>query len=322
MRDGRARIAVWSCVVCAASSGAAAPAAREGGGVAGGAAPGVVGVSSWGAPVSSAYVTVGGYGCPGAVDAFVSYPSDVSEGATYPLISFEHGMDAYPEEYDVLTATVAGAGYIVVGPRAGVDGWCEVAYEDQARVVAVAADASQWNASDAWLWKAVDWSHGAGALGHSMGGLATVMNAGDRALFRAAVAIAPFWDGASDPAPFTAVPILYVGGAEDTTVPPASVETFYGMTDRFVDKAAIILKGLTHDDVSDDPSMDAYIGGFFDCYLKSSASRWGGCEAIYGGGGAYYGPLCSNYYLPHDFCEVSAVDRGNATNATGAAARR
>ena len=283
------------------------------------AAPGAAAAVAAFAPgVSTAYVTLGGLTCGGAQDAFVSYPSDVASGATYPLVSFAHGMDAFPEEYDVLTSTVAAAGYIVVGPRSGVDGWCESFWEDQVRVVSVAADRSSWNASDAWLWKAVDWSHGAGALGHSMGGLATVINAGDRRAFRAAAAVAPFWDGASDPAPFVGVPILYVGGSDDSTVPPASLEAFYAATDGYVDKAAVVLRGCTHDDVSDDPSMDQYVGGFLDCYLKSSATRAGGCEAIYGPawGGAYT-PLCDNWLLPHTYCDVAAVDRGgNGTNAT------
>ena len=42
--------------------------------------------------------------------------------------------------------------------------------------------------SVAWPWRAVDWSRSVGLVGHSMGGLATVLNAGD-ARVAAAVAV-------------------------------------------------------------------------------------------------------------------------------------
>ena len=115
-----------------------------------------------------------------------------------------------------------------------------------------------------------------------------------------------------------AVPVLYVGGGDDTTVPPETVKTFFQDTDAYVDRSCVVLDGLTHDDVCDDANFDQYIAGFFDCYLKAPVAYAPlYCEAIYGGPpNPQYYPMCENAYIPHSYCETIPANMPNASNAS------
>lgn len=225
------------------------------------------------------------------------------------MLAFAHGTNVSPEGYLPLLTTLAEAGYVVVAPHTAPIGWCEQQYLDQQRVAEIAADEKLWTAGTEWLWSAIDASK-IGAVGHSMGGFSTAVNAATN-FFRAAVSYAPYYDGFSNEAPLATTPIFYVSGSLDPIVVPQETINYYYGTDDNVPKVGAVVEGYDHlTMVADALFAETYVVAFFDCFLRE--------EGTYGSSGCatIRDTLCTSpEYFPMYFCAYDQLLllRNNAT---------
>ncbi|KAH8080990.1 hypothetical protein JL720_8885 [Aureococcus anophagefferens] len=230
-------------------------------------------------------------------DALVAYPDD---GGRYPLVALEHGALYDKAEsaehcagdveacYGALIEDVARAGFVVAAPASEKTGWCQRAAEDQANIVTFAAAKRSSSAPEDAVWRRVDWDRGAGLLGHSMGGVATLVNADDYyPLVAAAVAVAPYtadaWREAHDgpvprdhllgakggaPGRHARAAVAVFGSAEDATVPPGALRAAYDGLPATTDRLLVVLPDRSHRGLKEDHVLSASYAAFLACHLK------------------------------------------------------
>ena len=251
-------------------------------------------------------------------DALIAYPDD---GGRYPLVALEHGA-LYDETesaehcagdveacYGALIEDVARAGFVVAAPASEKTGWCHRAAEDQANIVTFAAAKRSSSAPEDAVWRRVDWDRGAGLLGHSMGGVATLVNADDYyPLVAAAVAVAPYtadawreahdgpvpWDhllGAKGGAPgkHARAAVAVFGSAEDATVPPGALRAAYDVLPATTDRLLVVLPDRSHRGLKEDHVLSASYAAFLACHLKDDD---GACARLGAGSELCAGAIC------------------------------
>ena len=251
-------------------------------------------------------------------DALIAYPDD---GGRYPLVALEHGA-LYDETesaehcagdveacYGALIEDVARAGFVVAAAASEKTGWCQRAAEDQANIVTFAAAKRSSSAPEDAVWRRVDWDRGAGLLGHSMGGVATLVNADDYyPLVAAAVAVAPYtadaWREAHDgPVPrdhllgakggaagkHARAAVAVFGSAEDATVPPGALRAAYDQLPATTDRLLVVLPDHSHRGLKEDHVLSASYAAFLACHLKDDD---GACARLGAGSELCAGAIC------------------------------
>ena len=159
------------------------------------------------------------------------------------------------------------------------------------------------------MWRRVDWDRGAGLLGHSMGGVATLVNADDYyPLVAAAVAVAPYtadaWREAHDgPVPrdhllgakggaagrHARAAVAVFGSAEDATVPPDALRAAYDGLPATTDRLLVVLPDHSHRGLKEDHVLSASYAAFLACHLKDDD---GACARLGAGSELCAGAIC------------------------------
>lgn len=232
------------------------------------------------------------------------YPIDTSQ--KYPLISFSHGYNAggktLETHYKPFWELIVSAGYVIAAQSApnGM-AYCKDEWKDQLQVL-------RWAQSAPELKDHVDFSSPTILMGHSMGGRATVIAASQRdALIElnvsTAVAQHPSVNVGGCPDCDPAVPIMFVSGSKDTTVPPKNVKAQYDST-QGVPKAYVELEGAVHTDPEENNANleDHYVLDWLNCFIKANSTA---CSLVKCGESQETSPTsaCEHEGLP-DFAVV------------------
>lgn len=227
--------------------------------------------------VTNITVPIDGLMCDQADSALVYYPIDIGV-RKYPLIIFSPGDFQFIKGWNVKTRyaaileEIAQNSFVVVSPLA-TGGWCQQAALDQQRVLAFIRERA--SGSESWLWNGISFANGAGVMGISMGGLATIVNAIGNADVGAAMAISPFWDGyhlmedglPRYPIQHVDTPLLFVTGSDDNESPMWFIEALYNTIESGVPSAIAILQNYSHHTIRLSPGLVLLASVWFRCTL-------------------------------------------------------
>lgn len=172
-----------------------------------------------------------------AISCLIAYPAKTSgpntpidlRGAPYPVIVFAHGYGMFGNSYASIAKHYASWGFVVVAPNTFRYGPIASLSLDVQAMTHIIRDAHTRTRS--FLFGAIDVKN-FGVSGHSMGGGATADVLGSSTDVQAAVLLAPWTGGPSQPDASeqmraARVPFQILVGAGDTTTPPKMASRFY-----------------------------------------------------------------------------------------------
>jgi dienelactone hydrolase len=227
-------------------------------------------------------------------------PNGATSRRQYPLLAFAHGMYGggivQPVAYYELLHTLAGFGFVVVAPRACTIGChCPLGtimeqslpgdppcfarfYEAQLRSIEwsreQAADPSAGSAAFAEL----DVSAGAGVVGHSMGGQATLFSSSQKNASRYDIRAAVMHHAFTHTFPAPKIPFLAFTGTQDTTAPPFMAEKFFNAPGASAPRGLVNRISATHHepDIEDyNPLLPQFTAAWFKLYLQRRPEEFG-----------------------------------------------
>lgn len=224
-----------------------------------------------------------------------------SGAGPFPVVAFAHGMafggGLMSGAYLPLMSHIASFGFIVVGPKSCEPFYC---WNQDVDVLHTVDYARQQGAALHPVFAKADWSR-MGAVGHSMGGAATVKEAGaadnGTTRFLGAVAMHPSSDKSRCHTPTgecgadVHIPILYMTGTEDIIVFPEVVQATFARTPA-AKKAFFNLKGAGHmEPTTKGDRWGPYVSAFLRCEVAGDSSS---CPFVWTNA---TGSLCATYSM-------------------------
>jgi len=169
--------------------------------------------------VSSMTITLSGM-VAGSQNALVTYPTNPSQGQTFPLISFAHGTDAPPHVYQSLFNTVASYGFVIVAVEGFARGESLTGWKDVLHAIELCQSGGCHGTPFSYT------NTGAiGLLGHSMGGgyvTAIASDGGHNIVCGASLHGSPCGRYHTEG---PVIPMLYTAGSRDYIVPASVVQS-------------------------------------------------------------------------------------------------
>jgi dienelactone hydrolase len=233
-----------------------------------------------------AYFYVGGFQGTGVQDAYLVYPSNAT--GPFPLVAFAHGAFKHSpndtaNDYKALMVHIASHGIVVAAYNTCLFECKDPIYaSDQLHLITMLRNNPHLHP----VLSHVDFTQIA-VVGHSMGGGASITNAGSGLPgVVAAVAIHPatggIWGGDGSK---VQVPTFYLCGSRDMAVSCSSVKDQYEKTPRALQTQNVFseLKGAEHTEIQKPlpgGRWDYYIVQYLLCKFKVFGGE--GCAVIYG----------------------------------------
>jgi dienelactone hydrolase len=241
-------------------------------------------------------------------EAVIVYPTN-TDATKFPILSYAHGAAGggwYTfEGYYALWTQIASHGFIIVAPKSCSvgckDGGWDTYYEEQLKVLEWAKNMSN-SGTDKEIFGKIDWTSGAGIVGHSMGGQATVRSAkkdfADKYNIKAAVLHHPFYDKNTYGAEMAVPTAAFTGTADHTCPPQESHEIWDLITVKpktFANRIGanhlepVLVPPIEH------PELGMYTAAWFKIFLKGDA-------------GIYHSLIYGNATDPNSLCRLVPME--------------
>ena len=223
------------------------------------------------------------------------YPANQTN-QSFPIVIFAHGLDNEPSDYSKLFAGIVSFGYIITSHHACKEGcvddkttleWDPPAfahyYQQQLKVI----EWIQAQPNDlTTLPFHIDFTHGVGIAGHSMGGQATLFSSSDNNASTHNITAAVMHHAFTHTYPAPAVPFLAFTGEEDIVAYPSYTERFFYAKG----PVHVAAKGLIYRTEADhfepedpffpfynsfNPLVAQYTAAWFKLYLENKTIEFG-----------------------------------------------
>jgi dienelactone hydrolase len=224
------------------------------------------------------------------------------EAGTYPLVVFMHGFNSGDpgSDYKRFFEGLVSFGYIIAAPRACNSGCKDDKvnlpgdpkgfghyYKQQLLAIDWAKEQNK-NSSNKVFFGRLDFSHGVGIGGHSMGGQATVFSASGENASSYNIAAAVMVHAFTHKYPAPKVPFLAMTGTNDLVAPHKMTESYYNAAGADSTKGLVNKIGANHHEASSDynPLLPQFAASWFKLHINNVTSEFGFDfdEMIYGKG--------------------------------------